>query len=99
MPRHESSPYDWSSTSMRTLTLSELKDWCIGQGVELDDRGTPLHPYSGSFTVRCDLPKDISKLTWFCRFIESSLRPREHCLLWVTRWGVWPTSENWHLYY
>ena len=84
---------------MRTLTLSELKDWCIGQGVELDARGVPIHPHGGSSAVRCDLPKDITKLTWFCRFIERSIQPRKDCLLWVTTWGVWPSSENWHLYY
>ena len=51
--------------------------------------------------LQCDVtfPKDITKLTWFCRFIERSLQPRKHCLLWVTTWGVWPSSENWHLYY
>jgi len=21
------------------------------------------------------------------------------CLLWVTSWGIWASSENWHLYY
>jgi hypothetical protein len=20
-------------------------------------------------------------------------------LLWITEWGIWPNSENWHLYY
>jgi len=20
-------------------------------------------------------------------------------LLWLTEWGIWPSSENWHLYY
>src|ERR1700687_135238 len=83
---------------MRTLTPKELKDWCSRHGVEIDDRGTPVHPHSGSVSVRCDLP-NITRLTWFCRFIERSLQPREHCLLWVTTWGVWPSSENWHLYY
>jgi len=83
---------------MRTLTPSELKDWCSRQGVELDDRGIPRHPHGGSLAVRCDL-SNITKLTWFCRFIERSLQPREHCLLWVIVWGVWPSSENWHLYY
>jgi hypothetical protein len=84
---------------MRTLTPSELKDWCIGHSIELDDRGVPIHPHSGSAAVRCDLPKDLAKLTWFCRFIEGSLQPRDHCLLWITEWGVWHSSENWHLYY
>ncbi len=84
---------------MRGLTPSELKDWCSGHGVELDDRAAPLPPYGGSFTVRCDFPKSVPQLTWFCRFIERSLQPRQHCLLWVTTWGVWPSSENWHLFY
>jgi hypothetical protein len=22
-----------------------------------------------------------------------------HCLLWYTEWGIWPSSENLHLYY
>jgi hypothetical protein len=84
---------------MRTLTPSELKDWCSRHNIELDDRGIPVHPYGGSLAVQYELPKDVTKLTWICRFIERSLQPREHCLLWVTTWGVWPSSENWHLYY
>jgi hypothetical protein len=24
---------------------------------------------------------------------------RRPTLLWVTEWGIWPSSENWHLYY
>jgi uncharacterized protein (DUF433 family) len=28
-----------------------------------------------------------------------SLTLRQPALLWVTEWGVWPSSENWHLYY
>jgi hypothetical protein len=27
------------------------------------------------------------------------LRPREACLIWVTAWGIWRSSENLHLYY
>jgi hypothetical protein len=91
-------PRSMLAEQMRTLTPKEIKDWCIGQGIELDDRGVPIHPHSGSSAVRCGLP-NITKLTWFCRFIERSLQPREHCLLWVTTSGVWPSSENWHLYY
>jgi hypothetical protein len=84
---------------MRTLTPSELKDWCTSRGIELDVSGTPVRPHIDSLAVRCEVPKDIARLTWFCRFIEQSLQPRVHCLLWVTTWGVWPSSENWHLYY
>jgi hypothetical protein len=24
---------------------------------------------------------------------------RDPVLLWITEWGIWPSSENWHLYY
>lgn len=31
--------------------------------------------------------------------IEFALRPWTRSLLWVTTKGIWPSSENWHLYY
>jgi hypothetical protein len=31
--------------------------------------------------------------------ISGLLAPRSSCLLWVVTWGVWASSENWHLYY
>jgi len=84
---------------MRILTKSELKQWCAEQGVQLDNRGIPIHPGAQLHSIRFRLPEKISQLTWFCQFIEASLQPREHCLFWVTRWDVSPSSENWHLYY
>jgi hypothetical protein len=83
---------------MRFLTPTELKAWCRNRAIELDDRENPMHPHPGSTTVRCSFPT-VQQLTWFSRFVEESLQPRETCLLWVTANGVWPSSENWHLYY
>jgi hypothetical protein len=83
---------------MRAFTRAELIDWCSHHKVELDTRGEPVHPYGGSPSLRCDLP-NLTQLTWFCRLVERTLRPRDQCLLWVTTTGVWPSSENWHLYY
>jgi len=31
--------------------------------------------------------------------IAYSLLEREPTLLWITEWGIWPSSENLHLYY
>ena len=39
------------------------------------------------------------RLTWFSTFMASSVEPFNSCLLWVTEWGVWPSSENWHQFY
>jgi hypothetical protein len=40
-----------------------------------------------------------SKQYWFAGFLTSSLGPFDECLLWVTQSGVWPSSENLHLFY
>jgi hypothetical protein len=40
-----------------------------------------------------------SRLNWLAGFLTSCLEPFDECLLWVTQWGVWPSSENLHLFY
>jgi hypothetical protein len=40
-----------------------------------------------------------SRLTWLSAFLAESLQDFDNCLLWVTQWGVWPSSENQHLFY
>ena len=40
-----------------------------------------------------------SRLHWLAGFLISHLEPFDECLLWVTQWGVWPSSENFHLFY
>jgi hypothetical protein len=36
---------------------------------------------------------------WLSGLVASKLEPFDQCLLWVTLWGVWSSSENWHLFY
>jgi len=84
---------------MRTLTLDEITRWCARQKVVLDSDGLPVRPPLGTSSRRFKVVPDIARLTWFADFIERSLRPRNECLLWVISTGIWPNSENWHLYY
>lgn len=84
---------------MKTLTVAESAQWCTTRGIELDTRGMPCHPGKDLHYSRFEVPASVNRLAWFCRLIESKLQPRNHCLLWVTSWGVWESSENWHLYY
>ena len=88
-----------NAVGIKFLTISELKDWCAERDVELDNLNMPVHPHRGSIVLRCDVPKEITRLTWFSQFIERSLQMNKDCLLWVTSWGIWASSENWHLYY
>src|SRR5215467_12367126 len=82
---------------MRFLTVEEAKSRC-GEIVRLDSAGRPVRPDREALYARAPLP-GIPELTSFCRQLEQSLQPREACLLWVTDWGIWTSSENWHLYY
>jgi hypothetical protein len=81
---------------MKTLSVAELRDWCKAKGFPLDGRNIP-GPLGG--LLRFEVPKEIERLAWFCNFMEVILRPRDQCVMWVTGWGIWESSENWHLYY
>lgn len=84
---------------MKTLTATESAEWCSARGIELDAQRKPRHPGNGLHCSRFEIPASANRLVWFCRFVEAELQPRNHCLLWVSGWGVWESSENWHLYY
>jgi hypothetical protein len=84
---------------MRFFSPAEIKTWCNGHGVEVDDEGLPAWPPPSRHYVSFEVPREFKMLTWFCKFVDSVLQPRQECLLCVTRSGVWPSSENWQLYY
>lgn len=82
---------------MRFLTADEAKSRC-GEIVRMDQAGRPVRPSRETLYARAPLPS-VPALTNFCRQLEQTLLPREACLLWVTDWGIWRSSENLHLYY
>lgn len=84
---------------MRFLTREDSRAWSTARGVSAGAHGVPTPVPKPLHAVRFRLPQTIGQLTWLCRFVSASLAPRAECLLWVTQWGVWPNSENWHLYY
>lgn len=84
---------------MKTMSVVSAIDWCKQHEIELDERERPRHPDKAFHCIRCGVPKLLERLTWFCRFVEGKLQPHQQCLLWITDWGIWESSENWHLYY
>ncbi len=85
---------------MRLLTRDETASWASGLGVELPEgQAVPEEQPDHLHQIRFLLPQTPGQVAWLCRFISTCLAPRDNCLLWVTEWGVWPSSENWHLYY
>ena len=38
-------------------------------------------------------------MLYLAHWIASSLMYRDPALVWITEWGIWRSSHNWHLYY
>jgi hypothetical protein len=78
---------------LRFYTKEESEEWLSGR-----ERGKPeLVP--GVRTERIEYPPNPYRVFTIAHWIASSLTYRRPTLLWMTEWGIWPSSENWHLYY
>jgi len=44
-------------------------------------------------------PTTTGRILYLTQWIGNSLLFRNPALVWITEWGVWSSSENWHLYY
>ncbi len=85
---------------MKTLTSTEATDWCKDRGVYLSAHGRPIHDEDSEKKCRFDIAhEDASRSFWISKYVEASIRPWNRCLLWVNSWGIWPSAENWHMYY
>jgi hypothetical protein len=79
---------------MWCLTKSEAEQWCEGRKISLPD------PTTWKFQVQKSLVNEKwSRLSWVSGFIASFTEPVNESLLWITQTGVWPSSENWPLFY
>jgi hypothetical protein len=81
------------------LTKEDSRKWCEGHGFNSGRGGYPVIDDKKHSAVTYFSDKNWSQLTWFSGFLASYLQPFRECLLWVTEWGVWPSSENLHLFY
>lgn len=84
---------------MKMLTKAEADEWCKAREIALDERGRPGVRGGEFHKERFMLPSAASKHLWLSRAIEDAIQPWRTCLLWVRDWGIWTSSENWHLYY
>ncbi|HEX9222307.1 MAG TPA: hypothetical protein VF860_03160 [Candidatus Acidoferrales bacterium] len=50
-------------------------------------------------TQRVAYPCEPHRVFFLAGWIAASLTYRRPVLLWITEWGIWASSENWHLYY
>lgn len=78
---------------MRFYTQQECEEWLSGLEREKPDASPDMH------RERVPYPSKPHGIRFFARWIATSLTYRMPALLWITEWGIWPSSENWHLYY
>jgi hypothetical protein len=45
------------------------------------------------------LPREPYRVFYLAHAVATSITYRQPVLLWITASGLWPSSENWHLYY
>jgi hypothetical protein len=48
---------------------------------------------------RIDYPTEPNRIFYFAHWVASELTYQRPALLFITEWGIWPSCENWHLYY
>jgi hypothetical protein len=84
---------------MWCLTENDSRAWCESRGFQLDGRGYPVIENRQHSVVTPVSNIKWYKVTWLSGFVASYLEPFDECLLWVTLWGVWSSSENMHLFY
>lgn len=78
---------------MRFYKEKECNEWLKGR-----ERVKP-DAVEGLLSLRIPYPPKPHRLYYFAYWIGAELLFREPALLWLTEWGIWGSSENWHLYY
>jgi len=78
---------------MRFYAKEECEAWLLDRG-----RTKPeLEP--GVSSERLNYPPEPHQVFFTARWIAKELTHRRPALLFITEWGIWASSENWHLYY
>lgn len=94
---------DSHQTSMQFLAINECWDWCEDHGVSLDDRRLPAPDPGLLHQARLVYVQEPGHSTAVRPEILAAtldaLGEWTECLVWVTLWGVWPSTEDWPRYY
>jgi len=78
---------------LRFYTREDCEEWLRGRERSLPGSSPEIS------ALRLDYPPENYRYFFIARWIAQSLTDRLPALLWITEWGIWPSSENWHLYH
>lgn len=78
---------------MQFFTRQQCEEWLAQRTRVRPDQDVSL------CAERFEYPKETYRFFPISRGIALSITYRQPTLLWITEWGIWPSSENWQLYY
>jgi hypothetical protein len=78
---------------MRFLDPGQSAAWLADRGRQKPDE------QPGLLRHRVVYPHKPYRMCPLALCTANELASRQPVLLWLTEWGIWPASENWHLYY
>jgi hypothetical protein len=78
---------------LRCYTTQECEEWLSDRKRQKPD----LIPCAQKEHIH--YPTKPSSIIYIAHWIATSITYRMPTLLWITEWGIWGSSENWHLYY
>jgi hypothetical protein len=78
---------------LRLYTLQECEEWLSGRQRQKPDAVPDAN------RERIAYPPTPGRIRFLSHWMATSLPHEMSALLWITEWGIWPSSENWHLYY
>jgi len=88
---------------MRFLALNECWQWCAEHSVILNSRKLPAPDASlmnlGRLVYVEEPHQGVAVRQEVLAACLNALGDWDECLLWITLWGVWPSTEDWPTYY
>ena len=78
---------------MRFYTKEECEAWLSDRERQKPDLMPDVN------RERIQYPLETYRIFFLAHWIASELTYRRPVLIFITEWGIWPSSENWHLYY
>lgn len=79
--------------TLRFCTAQECEAWLTERHRQKPDLMPGVH------IERIEYPAEPYRMFFVAHWVATTLMHRRPVLLFITEWGVWPSSENWHLYY
>lgn len=83
---------------MRFLTLAECKQFAEEAGLTQEEIATASRDIAMPSAVRVSIDSERHRAFFIAKAAVQLLGEFESALMWVTDFGIWPSSENRHLY-